>query len=331
MKVLKVRFRFLHHRYFSNSMSSIDYITLSLLFCFVIANIEERRRGKKKRRSYYRGPRCRRKSSTVRRSAVCSRTLRTKQQLKILVVGHNGSGKSSLINEILGQDIAQVGGLAQETAQKVVVKHRCKVGEIDVTIYDTRGFGDSSMTDQNTIDSIVDGIESIDIVLICHRLYDRVDGTAKKEMEVLVDSMDDDLVDLSILVFTFGDDYSSRSGCDSEYSDGRLTEDSKEKIKTAMEAQQYEIEGLFKDAMENNGITKEHTEQVPSCITCGIRKGNGEQKELPTSDNWVEDLWELIEQRCKPRARPLVRSTKNTIIRAISRVWSWATRRGPRV
>ena len=237
--------------------------------------------------------------------------------MKILVVGHNGSGKSSLINEIVGKDIATVGGSAQETNHNALVKYRCKVGEVDVTIYDTRGLGDSSLTDKGTMDEIVDGIESIDIVLICHKLYDRVDGIAKKEMEVLVEKMDDDLIDLSILVFTFGDDYLSRS-CDPVFDDdGKLTDESKQEIKEHMETQQYAIEDLFKDAMKKNGISKEHADQVPSCITCGKRNCYGEQKELPTSDNWVDELWDLFQERCKPEARPILHSLKSTILRAV--------------
>ena len=232
------------------------------------------------------------------------------------MVGHNGSGKSSLINEMLGgKNVATVGRPGLQTHHYPIEEYRCKVGDIDVTIYDVRGLGNISITDQKTMKSIV-LIKSIDIVLICHKLYNRVDDATVKEIKVLVDKMDDDLIDLSILVFTFGDEYQIR--CDPEFDDkGKLTDESKQEIKEQMEMQQYAIKGLFKDAMKKNGINDKIADKVPSCIICGKRKRNGEQKELPTSDNWVDDLWDLCVQRCKPEARPFAHSMKSTTINTL--------------
>ena len=237
--------------------------------------------------------------------------------MKILVVGHNGSGKSSLINEMLGgKNVATVGRPDLQTHHDPTEEHECKIGDIDVKIYDARGLGDPSITDKSTIMESIVKIKTVDIVLICHKLYDRVDGVTAKELKVLVDKMNDDLIDLSILVFTFGDEYQIR--CDPEFDDkGKLTNESKQELKEAMKTQQLETKHKFKDAMKNNGIDDKIADEVPSCITCGKRKRNGEQKELPTSDNWVDDLWELCVQRCKPEARPFARSMKSIILETL--------------
>lgn len=156
-------------------------------------------------------------------------------------------------------------------------------------------------------------IKTVDVVLICHKLYGRVDDATINELRVLFDNMGNDLFDLSVLVFTFGDDYMSR--CDPEFGDnGRLTDKSKQEIKEAMEIQQMRMERRLKDAFQEVGISKEVTDRIPSCISCGKRRGNGQQKELPTSENWVDDLWELCEKRCKPDARSFVTSLRKSII-----------------
>ena len=242
-----------------------------------------------------------------------------KQGMKILVVGHNGSGKSSLINEMLAQKVAPVGRPYDQTGHNPIEEHKHKIGKVEVTIYDTRGFGHPSFTDSQTMEAIVK-IKTVDVVLICHKLYGRVDDATIKELKVLADSMGNDLIDLSVLVFTFGDDYITQ--CDPEFgNNGRLTDKSKEEIKVEMILQQKRIEYKLKDAFQEIGISKEVTDQIPSCISCGKRLRDDKRKELPTSHNWVDDLWKLCEKRCKPEARSFVTSTKQRTLDLSSPVY----------
>ena len=235
--------------------------------------------------------------------------------MKILVVGHNGSGKSSIINEILAQKVAPVGRPYDQTGHSPIEEHKCEVENVPVIIYDTQGFGDPRVADKKTMEAIVK-IKTVDVVLICHRLYGRVDDATIKELKVLVDSMGNDLIDLSVLVFTFGDDYMTR--CEPEFGDnGRLIDESKEEIKEAMEIQQIRMERRLKNAFQKVGIKKDVTDRMPSCISCGKRRRDGQQKELPTSENWVYDLWKLCENRCRPEARSFVTSLRQIILESV--------------
>ena len=241
--------------------------------------------------------------------------------MKILVVGHNGSGKSSLINDLMGQSIALVGQLHTQTKHPLIQEYQCFVSGTKVTIYDTRGFGDPEVRNEDTVEAI--GImKTVDVILICHKLFDKVDKHTIEELEALTRRMGDDLIDLSILVFTFGDDYLARCSTTPKYTnDNKLTTVSKEKLRKEMETQQKELEKIFKEALQRCGIRKDVVDKIPTCITCGKSLEDGTKKELPTSDNWIVELWDLCVDRCKPDSREFVSSFRIAVLKGL---WDFA-------
>ena len=62
--------------------------------------------------------------------------------LGILVIGETGTGKSTLVNNILGEEVVTVGGsLNSETS--TLSKHTCTVEGVPIAVYDTPGLSDS--------------------------------------------------------------------------------------------------------------------------------------------------------------------------------------------
>ena len=207
-----------------------------------------------------------------------------KSGAKILVIGHNRIGKSCLINKFIGQDKATVGDSVQPTDHDLIKEIELTIGNKTMTIYDTQGFGDAGTEDRSIVEEAIAKMKQADVILICHKLYGSVDNNSKTLLDELVRGLGNDLMEHAIFVFTFGDEYLIR--CEAP-------NDNPEAIKAHMETQESEVKKLLKKILLGNGIKKEIVNDIPSIIT------SGKKVKLPTSENWVDELWGLCEKRCK--------------------------------
>ena len=221
-----------------------------------------------------------------------------KKNAKLLVIGHTEIGKSSFINKIVGQKVTDVGSGLQPYRHELIVPLRCKINDVPLEIFDSRGLNDPLITDRSIIDAAISMIQTVDVVLICHKLYGVFDKTAHKILQELARALGNDLMKHTIFVFTFGDEYKIR--CEEGIS--------KDEAKQQMKQQENDIKMLLRQALYSYDIEKDIVDGIPSIITCG--KCNS----LPTSDNWVEDFWSLCEERCTPEAVQFVSWIRRDII-----------------
>ena len=189
--------------------------------------------------------------------------------------------------KFIGQDKATVGDSVQPTNHDLIEEIKFTIDNVTMTIYDTRGFGDTGTKDRSIVEAAIAKMKQADVILICHKLYGSVDRNSKTLLNELARGLGNDLMKHAIFVFTFGDDYLTR--CEEP-------NDDPEAIKTHMETQESKVKKLLKQILLDNGIKEEIVNDIPSVIT------SGKNVKLPTSDNWVDELWGLCETCCKPEA-----------------------------
>uniref|UniRef100_A0A1X7UGQ1 G domain-containing protein n=1 Tax=Amphimedon queenslandica TaxID=400682 RepID=A0A1X7UGQ1_AMPQE len=214
--------------------------------------------------------------------------------LRILFIGKNDTGKSSLINKFSGQNLAEVGdGIKPTRHKEPLMELTCTCstpkGNLPITFCDTQGFYDMTTGNRTIADSVADKMKEANVILICHKLFEeRVDGTVKEILGELARILGNNLMKHTILVFTKADCYPS-------YVNGKNDE-----IKSKMVAHASELMKTWKEALLSTGIKEDIVKDIPWCIT------SGHEDKLPTSDDWTKELWDLCEERCTPEAKGFV-------------------------
>jgi GTPase SAR1 family protein len=221
-----------------------------------------------------------------------------KANIHILVIGHTGHGKSSLVNMLFGgeEPVASVSHSGKSFKHEPIEHHVATIQGTNTKVhfYDTRGLGDSEkeFSTGTVLKKIRQSGEKFDLILFCHRLYDRIDESTHKELIHLAE-FGDEFFRRLIYVFTFGDEYLTRSEVYRTNKRKKVRGKDIEGVGDEMNRVANEMRNYFNEIlMSTNKIDCNVIKEIPFCITSGV------QPELPTSLNWPLDLCKLIKFRC---------------------------------
>ena len=241
-------------------------------------------------------------------------------QVKVIVIGSNGSGKSSLVNKLRrGENRAPVvheeAPPEQNGAGTPIQRDRARsrLGSIismlkrkkaDVYTKDTEDEGSPKVLPKvlpkeglikNESVIIFDSQAGIDdpevasvaktcnVVLVCLKLHEVLYINNLLDMVKVLGS---EVLKRTIFVFTFGDEYINLL-----YQN--LDEKNMAEAKDLLVMKEKGVMGNIKKILKDNGIEGEIADGIPSMTTSAV------EDSLPTTtgDSWVDELWELCKQR----------------------------------
>lgn len=224
-----------------------------------------------------------------------------KEDINVVIIGLTGSGKSSLVNRLCklgGDNVAEVDDGASPCQHTEYVKeYQIQLGNITMHMFDTRGLSDPNVSAKKIFGTMKKELKEIDLLLICHRLYSKVDESTYEMGKKLKQYFGSEMFDHAIVVLTQADEYIVH--CKS-YREKKGRENIKVEIIARIESVKRELKAMLVDYHQL--ITKHHFLTIPFCVsscytTC---------KWLPTIDNWEDDLWHHMAKRCTDKAAPLL-------------------------
>ena len=225
-----------------------------------------------------------------------------KESLTILILGKTKHGKSSLVNDLLGYPMALIEPAQKRRKDNSVEAYQTAVGKKCVIIYEAQGLGGLIESDRKVLRKLEKELEgkTFDIVLICYKLFDAIDVSAKESLEKIMGYLGNDLISNTIIVLTFADQYITQCRAVREYHE-RSEEETLELVKREMIDHVGEMKAVFKTLMVGKSMVPEELfDTIP------FRLSSSEMRSLPVNEDWIQDLWDKCIELGENKSKPLV-------------------------
>ena len=216
--------------------------------------------------------------------------------VNMLITGMTGVGKSSLLNGIVGKDIALV-GKSLDRGTLLMQAFSFKYHDVDFTIWDSPGLQDGFGPEKEYIaDMQRNGCANTDLILYCIKMNSyRFSMADHDAIRKLTKGLGNDIWKHAVFVMTFANDLYTKP-----LRDQKLTpEEEQKRIRKLFTERLEEWKTVLVGAVVEAGVDAKVAESIPI-----VPAGYYHEQALPDRDNWLSPLWYAIILRMKERSQP---------------------------
>lgn len=207
-------------------------------------------------------------------NAATEEWLKQGNNLRIVVIGEMGAGKSTLVNGLIGQNVAVVGSGARSVT-KAVTEYTSVISGVTVKVYDTPGLFDPKRNDMDTFKAIERECGSVDLVLICIDFRSRITRSHTTIISNITETYGSKIWDNTMFVLTFANKIELPETLRSQ----------REKILHFKLLHEDYSSTVRRYLVEMARINSRMSKTVP------VLPAGHTNPRLPDRDDWLSDIW----------------------------------------
>ena len=217
---------------------------------------------------------------------------RGKNSVEIVLAGKMSTGKSTLVNSIVGKQIAVEGNKAfSETTKIICYAIQVEIPAelilkktIDVRVWDTPGLGDPFGDDEATAKEIAEKCKETDLLVYCLNIQGRLANDDATGIKLLTEAVGKQMWKHAVFVLTFANTIEAKDGRDA------VTE-LKENVSSWTDA----ITRLMKEKLKFPHDIADNVSIIPAGY---------HHYQPPGIDDWFSPFWVASFTKTKPSAQP---------------------------